>query len=266
MLQFVNPSRAGAICASKRKPKSVALRDLLGPGPRSGDCTGPQDARNKTTYEMPTGLPSGSVSGIWGPGSGGSRGLGNPEGPGARLRDAQHRPYPRQEPDQAFVPLPRHCLREDWLPLLHRPWGLQKTGIPSDPRAVAHATRGPETDEGRSTEDHGRRGQPALDTRILKTAPGFGPVRSAELLSIVINPRRFRTSRQFWCYCGLAIVQRSSSDYVQKPNGQWIWRRHLRAELNRNFNRMAKAIFKGAAVTVITSMPTEPLRQTTIGS
>jgi transposase len=98
-------------------------------------------------------------------------------------------------------------------------------------------------------------------TRILKTAPGFGPVRSAELLSIVIAPYRFRTSRQFWCYCGLAIVQRSSSDYVQKPNGQWC-RAPVRQTrgLNRNFNRMAKAIFKGAATTVLTSMSTEPLR------
>jgi transposase len=98
-------------------------------------------------------------------------------------------------------------------------------------------------------------------TRILKTAPGFGPVRSAELLSIVITPYRFRTSRQFWCYCGLAIVQRSSADYVQKPNGQWCWApvRQTRG-LNQNFNRMAKAIFKGAAMTVLTSMPTEPLR------
>ncbi len=98
-------------------------------------------------------------------------------------------------------------------------------------------------------------------TRILQTAPGFGPVRSAELLPIVINPDRFRTSRQFWCYCGLAIVQRSSSDYVQKPDGQWCWAPTSQTRgLNRNFNRMAKAIFKGAAVTVLTSMPTEPLR------
>jgi len=98
-------------------------------------------------------------------------------------------------------------------------------------------------------------------TRILKTAPGFGPVRTAELLSIVISPYRFRTSRQFWCYCGLAIVQRSSADWIQKPNGQWV-RAPVRQTrgLNQNFNRMAKAIFKGAAMTVLTSMPTEPLR------
>jgi transposase len=98
-------------------------------------------------------------------------------------------------------------------------------------------------------------------TRIIQTAPGFGPVRSAELLSIVITPYRFRTSRQFWCYCGLAIVQRSSANWVQKPNGQ-LCRVQVRQNrgLNQNFNHMAKAIFKGAAVTVLTSMPTEPLR------
>jgi transposase len=98
--------------------------------------------------------------------------------------------------------------------------------------------------------------------RIIQTAPGFGPVRTAELLSIVINPCRFRTSRQFWCYCGLAIVQRSSANWVQKHNGQLdrVKINQTRG-LNRNFNRMAKAIFKGAAVTVLTSMPTEPLRK-----
>jgi len=98
--------------------------------------------------------------------------------------------------------------------------------------------------------------------RILKTAPGFGPVRSAELLSIVITPHRFRTSRQFWSYCGLAVVQRSSNDWVQQPDGQW--RRspvYQTRGLNKNFNHMAKAIFKGAAMTVIINTKKEPLRK-----
>jgi transposase len=99
-------------------------------------------------------------------------------------------------------------------------------------------------------------------TRILQTAPGFGPVRSAELLSIVINPHRFRTSRQFWCYCGLAIVQRSSANWIQKPNGQLVRAKSNQTRgLNHNFNRMAKAIFKGAAMTVLISTPSEPLRK-----
>ena len=98
--------------------------------------------------------------------------------------------------------------------------------------------------------------------RIIQTAPGLGEVRSAELLSIVINPCRFRTSRQFWCYCGLAVVNRSSANWIQKPNGELHRVKSNQSRgLNHNFNRMAKAIFKGAAVTVLTSMPTEPLRK-----
>ena len=100
-----------------------------------------------------------------------------------------------------------------------------------------------------------------LIIKTLKTAPGFGPIRSAELLSIVITPYRFRTSRQFWAYCGLGIVQRSSADWVPQPNGKWLRApvQHTRG-LNQNFNRTAKAIFKGAATTVINSTSKDPLR------
>jgi transposase len=99
-------------------------------------------------------------------------------------------------------------------------------------------------------------------TRILKSAPGMGPVRCAQLLAIVITPYRFRTCRQFWCYCGLAVVQRSSSDWIRQPNGSFRFGPVRRSRgLNHNFNHMAKAIFKGAAMTVLTSMPDEPLRQ-----
>lgn len=99
-------------------------------------------------------------------------------------------------------------------------------------------------------------------TRIIKTAPGFGPVRSAQLLPIVISPYRFRTSRQFWSYCGLGIVMRSSSDHVRQPNGQWVRAPVYQTRgLNRNFNRTAKAIFKGAAMTVIVNMDKDPLRR-----
>jgi transposase len=98
--------------------------------------------------------------------------------------------------------------------------------------------------------------------RILKTAPGFGPIRSAELLSIVVSPYRFRTSRQFWSYCGLAVVQRSSSDWVKQPDGRWNRSPVYQSRgLNRNFNRIAKAIFKGAAMTAIAGTGEDPLRQ-----
>jgi transposase len=48
--------------------------------------------------------------------------------------------------------------------------------------------------------------------RVLETTPGLGPIRVARLLPIVVAPHRFRTRQQFWSYCGLGIVMRSSSD------------------------------------------------------
>ncbi|MEW6442644.1 MAG: transposase [bacterium] len=97
--------------------------------------------------------------------------------------------------------------------------------------------------------------------RILRTAPGIGPVRAAELMAIVVSPHRFRTHRQLWKYSGLAVVQRSSSDWVRQPSGQFARAQVIQTRgLNRDFNHHAKAIFKGAAMTVITSMPQDPLR------
>lgn len=58
----------------------------------------------------------------------------------------------------------------------------------------------------------------------LETAPGFGPIRAARNVSIVITPHRFRTQRQFWSYRGPGIVTRSSSDWVQTPGSKDLWR------------------------------------------
>jgi transposase len=99
-------------------------------------------------------------------------------------------------------------------------------------------------------------------SRILETCPGLGPIRVAQLIPIVVSPMRFRTKRQFWSYCGLGIVMRSSSDWVPKKDGGWT-----RAEvkktrgLNLNHNHVLKNIFKGAAMTVTTQLKIEPMHQ-----
>ena len=86
--------------------------------------------------------------------------------------------------------------------------------------------------------------------RVLETAPGMGPVRVAQMLPIVVTPHRFRTSRQFWSYCGLGIVTRSSSDYVQQ-DGRWLRMPVVQTRgLSREYNRVLKTIFKGAATTI----------------
>jgi transposase len=96
--------------------------------------------------------------------------------------------------------------------------------------------------------------------RIVETAPGFGPVRAARLVPIVVTPHRFRTRRQFWSYCGFGIVTRSSSDWVQTADGAWIRARVPQTRgLSRQYNHVLKSIFKGAATTVITQRNKDPI-------
>jgi transposase len=97
--------------------------------------------------------------------------------------------------------------------------------------------------------------------RKLATAPGMGPIRTSQLVAIAATPYRFRTRRQFWSYCGLGVVTRSSSDWKRAKDGRWV-----RAEiqqtrgLNRNRQPLLKAVFKAAALTV-TQMTDHPLRK-----
>jgi transposase len=97
-------------------------------------------------------------------------------------------------------------------------------------------------------------------TKLLTTCPGLGPIRAAQIVPIVVSPHRFRTKRQFWSYCGLGIVMRSSADWLRDKNGQWQRAQVQQTRgLNRTHNHHLKAIFKGAATTVITQHPDEPL-------
>jgi transposase len=99
--------------------------------------------------------------------------------------------------------------------------------------------------------------------RVLKTCPGMGPIRVAQMLSIVVTPYRFSNKRAFWAYAGMAVVTRSSSDWTRAQDGSWErapvqWTRGL----NRNYNRVLKQVFKGAATTVIQrAQQKEPLYQ-----
>jgi transposase len=97
--------------------------------------------------------------------------------------------------------------------------------------------------------------------RKLRTAPGMGPIRAAQLLAIVANPHRFRTRQQFWSYCGLGIMTRSSSDWVQDKSGRWLRAQTPQTRgLSRKRHPLLKAVFKGAATTV-TAMPSHPLHE-----
>jgi len=99
-------------------------------------------------------------------------------------------------------------------------------------------------------------------SRVLETCPGLGPIRVGQMMPIVVSPGRFRTKRQFWSYCGLGIVMRSSSDWVRTEDGGWNRANVQKTRgLNLTHNHTLKNIFKGAALTVVTQLKTEPLHQ-----
>jgi transposase len=98
--------------------------------------------------------------------------------------------------------------------------------------------------------------------RTLATAPGMGPIRTAQVVAITANPHRFRTRRQYWSYCGFGIVTRSSSDWVQAKDGRWVRSQvHQTRGLTRKRHPLLKSAFKGAATTVITQLPEDPLHK-----
>ncbi len=88
-------------------------------------------------------------------------------------------------------------------------------------------------------------------TRILRSIPGLGPLRAAVILGVASTPHRFRTKRQFWAYCGLAVVTATSGEY-ELVNGRVCRskKRPLLRGLNNNYNRALKGVVKGAAKTV----------------
>lgn len=90
------------------------------------------------------------------------------------------------------------------------------------------------------------------DYPLLIKLPGFGPVRVAQLIAVVGTPHRFRTKRQFWPYCGYAVVTQSSADY-QVVNDKIVKQRKKVSTrgLNRNHNRQLKLVFKSAALAAL---------------
>src|SRR5262249_19949624 len=88
------------------------------------------------------------------------------------------------------------------------------------------------------------------DYQILASLPGFGPVHVGQLIATVGTPHRFRTKRQFWPYCGLSVVTRSSADY-KIVEGKIIksQKKVSTRGLNWNHNPRLKRVFKSAALT-----------------
>lgn len=49
--------------------------------------------------------------------------------------------------------------------------------------------------------------------RLRRQIPSIGPIRAALLIALMQTPYRFRTKRQLWAYCGLALRTYDSGEY-----------------------------------------------------
>lgn len=85
--------------------------------------------------------------------------------------------------------------------------------------------------------------------KLMKRIPCLGPLRSAQIVAVVATPYRFRTKRQYWPYCGLAVVNRSTSDH-EIINGTVRRKRRKNSTrgLNRDYSRILKRVYKSAAL------------------
>ena len=85
-------------------------------------------------------------------------------------------------------------------------------------------------------------------SKLLQQIPRLGPIRVALLIALLQTPHRFRTKRQLWGYCGLALQTHNSGEYQYK-GGQLQHARKPPAlrGLNVNHNHDLKNIFKSAA-------------------
>jgi len=83
---------------------------------------------------------------------------------------------------------------------------------------------------------------------LLRQIPSIGPIRAVLLIALMQTPHRFRTKRQLWAYCGLALKTSTSGEY-RIVEGQLKRSKKFLAirGLNVNHNHDLKNIFKGAA-------------------
>jgi transposase len=84
--------------------------------------------------------------------------------------------------------------------------------------------------------------------KLLQQIHSIDPIRAALLIALIQTPHRFRTKRQLWAYCGLALKTYTSGEY-RFVGGQLKRSKKVLAirGLNKNHNHDLKNIFKGAA-------------------
>lgn len=95
--------------------------------------------------------------------------------------------------------------------------------------------------------------------KLLYRIPCIGPIRCAQIVAVVGTPHRFRTKRQYWPYCGLAVVTRSTSDY-EIVDGRIRRKKKIiqTRGLNPDYSRILKRVYKSAALQATTDKILSP--------
>ena len=89
-------------------------------------------------------------------------------------------------------------------------------------------------------------GRKHLNMRLLQQTPMIGSIRAVLLLALIQTPNCFRTKRQLWAYCGLALRTYTSGEY-RVVGGQLKRSKKFLAIRGLNLNHDLKNIFKSAA-------------------
>jgi transposase len=85
-------------------------------------------------------------------------------------------------------------------------------------------------------------------TAKLRRIPSLGPIRCALAVALIQTPHRFRSKRQLWKYCGLALETRITGEYVYVHGERRRSKKQLSIRgLNKDHNHDLKGLFKGAA-------------------
>lgn len=109
-------------------------------------------------------------------------------------------------------------------------------------------------------------GRGNADVSRLQTMTELGPIRAATIVALVVTPWRFPRVREYWSYCGLAIVYATSGEWYQRQpppmSGgkgrirEAIWTRRERRNATRGLNHnrvpLLKETYKSTAVALAT--------------
>jgi transposase len=94
-------------------------------------------------------------------------------------------------------------------------------------------------------------------SKWLLQVPTLGISRIAQLIADVVTPPRFRSKRQFWSDCGLAVVTKSGAEYRVGGGQVRRVRKAATRGLTKSHHRALKYVFKGAALTASRCEPSK---------